>query len=403
MRPVLIVLLVITASAQDFSQRGYLENGAYFYPQDAPGDGGHATGNLLLRYEAAYNWSAHLRFSASVDARTDTHREVERAAHIGWWDREAQRPALAIRRLGLIYTRGEFTLGIGKQLIRWGKADLLNPTDRFAPRDYINLVQTEYLPVTAAHLTWAHASDSVEFVYAPRFTPSRTPLLNQRWAPVPAEVQVVDGGTRFPGGPQFGLRWNHAGSRIEYSLSAFDGFNHLPVIDLTIRSLAPPSVAVARQFARIRSYGAEAAMPMKWVTLKGEAAFFTSPDRFADEYAQYVVQLEKQSGEWFFTGGYAGEKVTARRSALTYAPDRGMTDAFLGRAGYTIDSNRSVALDAAVRRNGDGSWLKAEYSQAFGSHWRGTGGIAWIRGTPQDFLGQYHLNSHLFLLLRYSF
>jgi len=28
------------------------------------------------------------------------------------------------------------------------------------------------------------------------------------------------------------------------------------------------------------------------------------------------VQLERQSGEWLFVGGYAGEHVTERRAAL---------------------------------------------------------------------------------------
>jgi len=399
----LVLSLAATAGAQSFSQRGFLESGSFVYPQEAPGDSGLFTSNLLLRYEASYKAAPGLRFAASLDARTDTHREVERSLHFSWWDREARRPAFAIRRLALLYTRGGFTLELGKQLIRWGKADLLNPTDRFAPRDYLNIVQTEYLPVTAAHLTYARASDTLEFVYTPRFTPSRTPLLNQRWAPAPEGVQVLDAGARYPGGPQFGARWNHAGSRVEYSFSAFDGYNHLPALDVTIERLAPPALALAREFARIRSYGGELALPMKVFTLKSEAAYFTSDDPFADQYALYVVQLERQSGEWFFTGGYAGEKVTTRRSTLTFAPDRGLTSAFLGRAGYTIDANRSVALEAAVRRNGDGSWLKVEYSQAIGPHWRATTGFTWIRGVPSDFLGQYHFNSHFYLLARYSF
>src|SRR6185503_7269575 len=50
----------------------------------------------------------------------------------------------------------------------------------------------------------------------------------------------------------------------------------------------------------------------------------------------------------------------------------------------------SVAVEGAVRRNGEGSWLKFEYSQALGQHWRATSGFTWIRGSQTDFLGQYH-------------
>ena len=48
-------------------------------------------------------------------------------------------------------------------------------------------------------------------------------------------------------------------------------------------------------------------------------------------------------------------------------------------------------------------WLKGEYSQTFGQHWRATAGFAWIRGAPADFLGQYRRNSHAFLVAALQF
>ena len=75
----------------------------------------------------------------------------------------------------------------------------------------------------------------------------------------------------------------------------------------------------------------------------------------------------------------------------------------LGRAGYTIDTNRSVAFEMAARENGDGVWLKGEYSHAWGQHWRATLNMTLIRGDMADFLGQYRRNSHALLIVRYSF
>jgi hypothetical protein len=75
----------------------------------------------------------------------------------------------------------------------------------------------------------------------------------------------------------------------------------------------------------------------------------------------------------------------------------------LGRAGYTIDANRSIAFEAAVRDNADGLWTKIEYSQAFGQHWRLTAGFTLIRGDTADFLGQYRRNSHGLVAMKYSF
>ena len=145
------------------------------------------------------------------------------------------------------------------------------------------------------------------------------------------------------------------------------------------------------------------AVPLRWFTAKGEVAYFTSTSPAADEYALYVIQLERQAGEWVLVGGYAGEAVTDRRAPVTFAPDRGMTKSALGRASYTIDPNRSVAVEMAIRQNLRGSYGRAEYSQAHGQHWRVTIAGALIRGEADDFLGQYRRNSHVSLVLRYSF
>jgi hypothetical protein len=153
----------------------------------------------------------------------------------------------------------------------------------------------------------------------------------------------------------------------------------------------------------MRSYGGDAAVPMRWFSVKAEAAYSTSDTPATDDFVLYVIQLERQSGEWALVGGYAGEIVTARRAAAIFAPDRGLTRSILGRASYTIDPARSLTLESAVRQSGDGVYAKAEYSQARGQHWRATASGVAIAGHSDDFLGQYHRNSHVAVTLRYSF
>src|SRR5205814_6544001 len=117
----------------------------------------------------------------------------------------------------------------------WGKADIINPTDRFAPRDFLNVVDSEFLAVTGVRAVVQHRGETLEAVWVPRFTPSRVPLLDQRWTVVPPEavnIPLIDAGGVFPEGSQAGLRWSHVGSGYEYSLSFFNGFNHLPNVDL---------------------------------------------------------------------------------------------------------------------------------------------------------------------------
>ena len=395
-----LLLLTATAHAQNFSQRGFLETTALLFPQEAPNDSAHAVGEALFRYEAFYKLT-NLSFAGAFDARTDTHRDTARDWGGLWWDRSRLRPLFAVRRLSATYTRGRLTVEAGKQLIRWGKADVLTPTDRFAPRDFLNVVDSDYLPITAARVTYGTQSDTVDLIFSPRLTPSRVPLLNQRWAVLPA-IPVHELDPAIPGGPQSGARWNHIGAVAEYSFSFYSGYDHLPLFHVQ-PNFELQRADVQRFYPQMRMYGADAAAPLGPVTLKGEAAYFTSTNPQSDNYALWVLQLERQAGEWSLVAGYAGQVTTEHRSTLGFSPVRGFTRAVIAHAGYTIDVNRSLAFEAVIRQNGQGVYAKAEYSQAFGQHWRITAGFALVRGNTADFLGQYRRNSHAILTLRYSF
>jgi len=398
-------LLPAILCAQNFNQRGFLETDLSLYPQTAPNDSGQAVDDDLLRYEASYKALPWLRLAGAFDARFDTHQEVERTAHLDWQDRSLQRPALSLREFNATITKGKLTADFGKQFIRWGKADILNPTDRFAPKDFLTVTDPDFLAVLAARVTYDTGTDSFDFVWQPRFTPSRTPLINERWTVLPeaaAGVALVDLGSEFPGRSAFGARWNHIGSGYEFSASFYDGFNSLPDFQ-SEPSASENAIDFVRTYPELRLYGADAAVPLRWFTIKTEAAYYTSPDRQQDEYVIYVLQFERQIKELSIVAGYAGDAITARTPTLQFSPELGFARAILAHAQYTIDSNRSVAMDAAVRQNGRGSWLSAEYSQAFGQHWRATAGYSWIRGDDDDFLGQFHRNSFALLAVRCSF
>ncbi|MBL8176402.1 MAG: hypothetical protein JNK48_17125 [Bryobacterales bacterium] len=403
---VLAICLAAACWGQKLVQRGYVETRGLAFPDPVPGDSSSGAGEVVARWDVTYRLSDAWKVSGAVDARVDTHRQNEREFRVDWMDRSARRPNLSLRRFSTSYHKGRLTLEFGKQFIRWGKADILNPTDRFAPKDFLEVINTDYLGVLAARAVYEAGSHTFDLVYTPRMTPSRSPLPNQRWVVMPETVPglaVVDNGTRYPGGGQAGARWNYLGPGFELSTSFFEGYNHLPSIELGLVPQRPFAAGITRFFPRLRFYGGDAAVPLKWFTVKGEAGYFTSSNRSTDEFLLYVLQLERQQGEWSFVGGYAGEYVTEARNPLFFAPDRGIARTFLGRVGYTIDTNRGVAIETAIRQNGDGAYLKGEYSQAFGQHWRTTAGFVLLRGNRSDFLGQYKSNSHVLATMRYSF
>ena len=417
---VVSILAAVPAAAQSFSQRGFVEGRLQVYPQEGASATRQAFADALFRHEASWQPRGWLTLSGAFDARADREDRVERRWSIDWDDRGELRPALSLRRLSVAARKGGVSFEAGKQLVRWGQADILNPTDRFAPRDFFEVVDAEFLPVTAARLIWERGTNTFDLVVS-RFTPSRIPASGSRWS-VPDRVSlpltalvpeilalgltppipVVDAGARFPTRAQAGARWSHVGEGFELSAAIFDGFNHLPRLSSRLDPLLGELV-VTREYSPRRMYGADAAWPTRWVTVKGEVGYFTSNRATAAEYGIFVVQLERQTGEWFLVGGYAGEFVTREASELEFSPERGLAKTFLGRASYTIDSNRSLAFEGAVRQAGEGAYLEAEFSQAFGQHWRVTTAGTLIRGRRDDFLGQFRENSNVRVGLRYSY
>ncbi len=406
----------VPASAQVVTGRGFVEGTAWMFPQEAPNDSTQLVGDVLLRDDLFVKPARWIQFAAGIDLRANSHDQVDTRWRVDFTDRDPRRPAIAVRRLSASLSHGPLTVDAGKQFIRWGKTDIVTPTDRFAPRDFLNVVDSEFLPVTGVRAVVQLGSNSIDGIWVPFFTPSRTPLVDQRWtavSPAAEGLRIVDSGSAIPRGSQVGLRLAHTGSAIEYAFSVFDGFNHLPNFEAAaVVSQQPGSpcptcseltVNIRRVYPSLRTYGADAAVPTRWLTIKGEAAYFRSPTETSEEYVLYVVQVERQTGEWLVVGGYAGEIVTLHRPILTFAPDRGMARSFVGRASYTIDTNRSMAFETAVRQTGDGLYARAEYSQARGAHWRATIAAAVIAGHSDDFLGQYNHNSHVTASVRYSF
>jgi hypothetical protein len=392
------------AAAQSVTQRGFVELDGLLFPQDAANDGRNAVGDLLVREDVFLTATPWLQLAAGGELRANTHGQVRESWEIDFSDRGIRRPALAVRRVSATMHRGPLTLDVGKQFIRWGKTDIVTPTDRLAPRDYLDVIDSEFLAVRGVRATVAGATNVLDLVWVPYFTPSRMPLLDQRWTVLQPDVKDVrfsDKQPDLPARAQVGARLEHLADGYEFSISFFDGYSHLP--DVTVVPLPSAGIGVIRTFPTIRMYGGDVAWPTPWFTVKAEAGYFTSRTRTSDEYVLYVVQLERQTGEWLLIGGYGGEVVTDRRSPFGFSPERGIARSLLGRASYTIGPTRSLAMEAAVRQDGGGFYAEGEYSEARGAHWRVTVSGSLIRGDQDDFLGQFRRNSRVAVALRYSF
>jgi hypothetical protein len=399
-----VLISAAPAAAQVVTERGFVEGRGTGFFAKAANDVEQGVADVLAREEVFVRPAPWFQFAAGLDVRANSHGQVADEWAVDLDDRGVLRPRLALRRLSATFSAGRFSVDLGKQFIRWGRADVVYPTDRFAPRDYLNVLDAEVLPVIAARPSIQIGSENIEAIATVQPTPTRLPLFDQRWAQLPpaiGDVRVTDGGSRIPDRPQYGIRWRHTGPRLETAVSYFDGANHFP--NLVAAPQADGGLEVTRRFPGIRMVGGDVAVPTSEVTLKMEAAYVTAPAHDTDEYLLYVLEFERQVGEWLFDVGYAGDVTTRDSTLVAFAPDRGMARSVIGRAALTIDPRRNLLFEGAVRQDANGVYAKAEYSQELAQRLRFTVAGVGIGGERSDFIGQYRDNSHVTVGLRLSF
>lgn len=153
--------------------------------------------------------------------------------------------------------RGNFDFRIGQQRIRWGKADVVNPTDFFTPTDFrapLPLEEDRYLSVAALRTDWRIDDErTVSLVIQPGFVRSELPR-----TPAVAGVRVIEDRPRGERNPQVGLRFLRTGEALDWSVSAFNGYSNLPASSASF-DLSQGGVTWLEHHPRARGIGADVA------------------------------------------------------------------------------------------------------------------------------------------------
>lgn len=178
-------------------------------------------------------------------------------------------------------------LRIGNQILSWGAADQINPTDNWNPRDLYDPLVAPKLPLPVVKLK-AHPESTewlnVELIFTPVFRESRLPvtlpgsttgfrLTDSRWL-VPIPSNVTASGLSVPLNfeitkPSYPTTWQ-AGTRVQFlrlggwdfSTSYYDGVESLPRFGFNRRGQAtssalPVNITLLPSFHRQRVFGAD--------------------------------------------------------------------------------------------------------------------------------------------------
>lgn len=174
---------------------------------------------------------------------------------------------------------GRFDLRIGHQIVVWGRADGINPTDNITPKDLLVRSPDEddrRLANFAVRTHYNLSSLRLEALWVPFYAASRIPTEFINFPP-----GVLYGGHEYPTArlknSAFAFRLNLELSGLDGSLSYFNGYNPFPGLSAAVYNVPPaatgPLVQVFLKAYRMHTLGGDFSTTLGKLGLRGEAAY----------------------------------------------------------------------------------------------------------------------------------
>ncbi len=184
------------------------------------------------------------------------------------------------------FDRGRWTVRAGRQIVAWGRADRINPTDSFSTRDFTLLASDDdeqRRGSDALSLRFDLGGSASLTAVAANYAPHRLPE-----GPLPKPLRREDEPQRL----DLGLRLDRVGDRFDWSLSWFDGHDRMPRYRLAELS---PHPVLAVDYERAQVAGADFATAAGRWSFRGEAAYIRKEGR--DDALRAVLGLDTDLGD----------------------------------------------------------------------------------------------------------
>jgi len=322
--------------------------------------------------------------------------------------------------LGLRY--GPVDVRAGKQIIVWGRADRINPTDVVTPRDFTLLVpddEDQRFGTTAIRATYFLRGLALTGIWLLDFEPSVVPLRKP-----PPPLQIRD---REPDGQmaQGAVRLEQTGSRIDWALSYFDGLDTIP--DLALEAAGSGGPELVLRSHRVRVVGIDAATAVGPYSLRGEAAYtFTEDENGTDPGIknpflfvvvggdrtflerlnvnfQYVLRIVMRYHSPLDITDPLTRDVAVQAALLDNQLDRIQHSFSLRVSHRWLQDTLEAELATIVTVDRFGWVLRPRVTYALTDRWRLTVGGDLFGGERLSFFGNLRDNSAAFAELRWSF
>jgi len=303
--------------------------------------------------------------------------------------------------------RLDLAAGFGR--VVWGRLDELQPTDVVNPLDVSRFFfegRSEArlaVPIVRATL-YAGETASIEAVYVPFFRRGRFDRLAEDSSPfniAPAVPYVDRLPARTAGNSQGGARVSLTTGRVDWSVSAYDGFRPLGMYSAT------SAFFIDRVYPRFTMVGADfETVAGAWV-VRGELAAFPR-DAFQAPAAAVVVP-----GRSFDVGGGVDRKAGEYRvSGQVLVHHEAYDDGAQGRTDVSliVSADRSFArqkyegrLFGVYNPSSDAAFVRGIAKAALRDNVALEGSLGWFTGTGTDIIGRFSDSDFVYLRLKYFF
>lgn len=207
---------------------------------------------------------------------------------------------------------GPLAVRLGRQIIVWGRADSINPTNNLTPMNQVAL-SSEYDDTRLGNeLLQATAKLSQELsvtgIWVPQYRPDVLPLA---MVELPASITVA--GTAYPddrlANSSWAFRAEITTGPVDGSVSYYRGYETLPGFDSLLSAAGMTLIPTAY---RQQAVGLDFSTAVEDFGLRGEVCY-KQPDLSNEEYSyipaarwEYVAGVDRTLGDWNFLVQYSG-------------------------------------------------------------------------------------------------
>jgi len=397
--------------------KGKLEYKLFWHTGSRPQDSRKHRSEARLTLELDIPLGDDLRLFVAPDIRWSTN-DLSAGAFDELNRDEVRRPIFHFQEAYLEWSPGPWEVRVGEQIVAWGTADGLNPTDNLNPRDYLDLIDNEKIPVLALSTTY-HFSEvtSLQFVIIPFFTPSRFDGQDSRWSLFPAAPPTLDFDRNLPGDTLSNMQWaarlKTSWQGWDFSVSYFDGYDDIGRPTLVTSPLGVPT-GVRFDYDKVRILGLDFATTWGDLGIHGELAHTWTDGRHNDNFLQYILGIDytfadiRPGQNLRLILEYAGQHVTSKGRDLDGVPPtrlgRELDGSLLGRAVYELNERAAVELKACVNLRGKSNcYFQPSFRYDINDDLRMIVGADIFTGSDNTFFGQFDNNDRFFFILEYYF